>query len=159
MRRPRAIFIALGAVVVAGFAGLRFARPAAPDRVVGAVCRRRLGEERRTCYIRLIEGYLSTYGVARAVETLDSLAAADPEMAQHAHEYAHGLGIRAYARSPDIATTFVSCGDGSASGCRHGFMQAYFQGRSHVTAADVRALCRPFESKTLSAALLFQCMD
>ncbi len=158
MLRPRAVLIALGAVAVVGLAGLRLARPAPSERVVGAVCRRRSGEERRTCYIHLLVGYLNTYGVARAVETLDSLAAADSDVAQHAHEYAHGIGMLAYDRSPDIVTTFVGCGDGSASGCRHGFMQAYFQHRKHVVAADVRALCRPFEAERYSRALLFQCL-
>ena len=151
------MLIVLGAVAVVGLAVLRLARPAAPDRVVGAVCRRRAGDERRACYIRVLVGYLNKYGVAQAVATLDSLAAADPEVAQHAHEYAHGIGIMAYSRWPDIASTFVSCGDGSASGCRHGFMQAYLQQREHVAAADVRALCRPFEVETFSRALLFQC--
>ncbi|HEY3280189.1 MAG TPA: hypothetical protein VGJ83_06720 [Gemmatimonadales bacterium] len=158
MRRPRAVLIVLGAVAVAGFAALQFARPAGPEHGVGAVCRQRAGEERRTCYIRVLAGYLNTYGVARAVATLDSLAAADSEVAQHAHEYAHGLGFLAYARSPDITSAFVSCGDGSASGCRHGFMQAYFQSRSRITAAEVRALCRPLEAATYNRALLFQCL-
>jgi hypothetical protein len=157
MARLRTVLIALGVVAVAGFAGLRFVRRAAPEHLVGAVCRRRSGDERRDCYLKVLAGYLNTYGVARAVATLDSLAAADPEVAQRAHEYAHAIGMLAYERSPDIVSTFVSCGDGSASGCRHGFMQAYFQHREHVATADVRSLCRPFEAETFNRALLFQC--
>ena len=110
------------------------------------------------CYARVLVGYLDRYGVARAVAALDSLAVADSEVARHAHEYAHGIGILAYRRFPEITSTFVSCGDGSASGCRHGFMQAYLRNREHINAADVRALCRPFEADTVSRALLHQCL-
>src|SRR5919106_3864800 len=146
MHRRKVGVLALGALAVAGLAFMWSARPAAPERLVGAVCRSRAGDERRTCYVRLLVGYLNKYGVARAVETLDSLAAADPEVAQHAHEYAHGIGMMAYDHAPDIATTFVDCGDGAASGCRHGFMQAYFQQRKQLGAADVRGLCQPLEA-------------
>jgi hypothetical protein len=157
MHRRKVGVLALGALAVAGLAFMWSARPAAPERLVGAVCRSRAGDERRTCYVRLLVGYLNKYGVARAVETLDSLAAADPEVAQHAHEYAHGIGMMAYDHAPDIATTFVDCGDGAASGCRHGFMQAYFQQRKQLGAADVRGLCQPLEAGTFNRALRFQC--
>lgn len=157
MQRPRAILIALGALAVAGFAVTQFARAARSSRA-GAECRRLGGEERRACYSRQLSERLAANGVADAVATLDAFAATDPDVAEHAHEYAHGIGIEAYGRSPDITATFAACGDGYSSGCRHGVIQAYFESRHDVTASEVDALCQPFKSATASRWVLFQCV-
>src|SRR5206468_9435127 len=76
-------------------------------------------------YSQLLSERLRQHGVADAVATLDKLAATDADVAEHAHEFAHGLGIEAYGRSTDIVATFAACGDGFSSGCRHGVIQAY----------------------------------
>ena len=154
----KTILIAVGGLAVAGFAVTQYARPARSAAGPGAACQRLADAERRTCYSRLLSERLAAQGVADAVATLDALAAADQEVAERAHEYAHGIGIEAYGRSPDITGTFAACGDGYSSGCRHGVIQAYFESRHHVEAADVEALCQPFKSATTSRWVLFQCV-
>jgi hypothetical protein len=125
---------------------------------LGADCRMVSGDARRSCYSDLLSQRLTKHGVADAVKTLDELATGDPEVAEHAHEYAHGIGIEAYGLSPDIVATFAACGDGYSSGCRHGVIQAYFESRHEVTQPEVEALCQPFKSATASRWVLFQCV-
>src|SRR6266480_2277257 len=159
MKLPYAI-VAGGALVVAvgGFAVTKMiARPSAGGST-GAGCRELSGDTRRSCYSQLLTDRLEKHGVADAVATLDALAAADPEMAERAHEYAHGIGIEAFSLSSDIVGTFSACGDGYSSGCRHGVIQAYFESRHEVTQPEVEALCQPFKGSTASRWVLFQCV-
>ena len=154
-------YVALGvtALVLAagGFAVTKMmARPGAPG--VAGECGDRGGDERRNCYTQLLSERLNKRGLADAVATLDQLTAADPDVAEHAHEYAHGIGIEAYGTSADITGTFAACGDGYSSGCRHGVIQAYFESRHQVTQPEVEALCQPFKSAAQSRWVLFQCV-
>jgi len=148
--------IVVAALVVVGVAANQFSR--AQARAVGSTCRYGSSDRQRICYSQLLSDHLTRHGVADAVATLDAIAAADPDVAEHAHEYAHGLGIEAYSTSPDIAATFSACGDGFSSGCRHGVIQAYFESREHVTQPEVEALCEPFRSASASRWVLFQCV-
>lgn len=122
------------------------------------ICRGLSGTERTICYRRYLSARLAQAGVAAAAAALDSLAAADRDVAHHAHEYAHGIGIEAFGLSQDIAAIFAACGDGYSSGCRHGVIQAYFESRDAVTATEVEALCQPFKSPGASRWVLFQCV-
>ena len=148
--------IVVAALVVVGVAANQFSR--AQARAVGSACRYGSNDRQRICYSQLLSDHLTHQGVADAVATLDAIAAADPDVAERAHEYAHGLGIEAYSTSPDIAATFSACGDGFSSGCRHGVIQAYFESREHVTQPEVEALCEPFRSASASRWVLFQCV-
>ncbi|OLC99746.1 MAG: hypothetical protein AUI89_08090 [Gemmatimonadetes bacterium 13_1_40CM_3_65_8] len=148
--------IVVAALVVVGVAANQFSR--AQARAVGSTCRYGPSDRQRICYSQLLSDHLTHQGVADAVATLDAIAAADPDVAERAHEYAHGLGIEAYSTSPDIAATFSACGDGFSSGCRHGVIQAYFESREQVTQPEVEALCQPFRSASASRWVLFQCV-
>ncbi|OLB50528.1 MAG: hypothetical protein AUI08_05210 [Gemmatimonadetes bacterium 13_2_20CM_2_65_7] len=148
--------IVVAALVVVGVAANQFSR--AQARAVGSTCRYGSSDRQRICYSQLLSDHLTHQGVADAVATLDAIAAADPDVAERAHEYAHGLGIEAYSTSPDIAATFSACGDGFSSGCRHGVIQAYFESREQVTQPEVEALCQPFRSASASRWVLFQCV-
>ena len=157
MRSAKQIAIAVAVVVVAagGFAATKLiGRP----RGSGGDCRVASGDARRTCYAQLLSDRLTKHGLADAVAMLDAITHADAGAAEHAHEYAHGIGIEAYGLSPDIQATFAACGDGYSSGCRHGVIQAYFESRDAVTQPEVEALCRPFKSATASRWVLFQCV-
>src|SRR6059036_4348852 len=90
MTQTQKVLIALGIVAVTGIAANRFA----PAWVggPGEACRRFVNEARRTCYSQLLSERLRQHGVADAVATLDKLAATDADVAEHAHEFAHGLG-------------------------------------------------------------------
>ena len=148
--------VAVVAVAAAGFGVTKMlARPSAG---AGSDCRKVGGDARTACYSKVLSNRLVAHGVADAVALLDALAAADPDVAEHAHEYAHGIGIEAYGGSTDIAGTFAACGDGYSSGCRHGVIQAYFESREHVTQPEVEALCQPFKSASASRWVLFQCV-
>ncbi|HWC74864.1 MAG TPA: hypothetical protein VG454_13095 [Gemmatimonadales bacterium] len=159
----RSVVVALSAVAIlaAAAAGFGVTKMIARPRVAGGPgveCRKVGGDARTTCYSKLLSSHLVEHGVANAVAMLDTLAHVDPDVAEHAHEFAHGIGIEAYGRSPDIAGTFAACGDGYSSGCRHGVIQAYFESREHVTQPEVEALCQPFKSPTASRWVLFQCV-
>lgn len=155
MTQTPKVLIALAIVAVSGVAANYIARPAVG---IGDQCRRAAGDAQRHCYSALLSERLADYGVADAMQTLEQLAVADPYMTEHAHEYAHGIGIEAFTRYPDIVSTFIACGDGSASGCRHGFVQAYLESRDSVTAPELQGLCQPFKNAQYSRALLFQCI-
>lgn len=145
-------------LILAGFAVAQFRRPADVEPALGSICRSRSGDARRTCYQRVLTGHLDKYGVADAVATLDSFAAYDPDLRIHAHEYAHGIGRLAYSRYPDVASTFVACGDRSASGCRHGFMQTYLESQKRITANELQGFCRPLDNEQYATWLLLQCL-
>jgi hypothetical protein len=148
--------IVVAALLVVGVAANQFSRSQA--RAIGSDCRYGSADRRRSCYSQLLSDHLTRHGVADAVAVLDGIAAADPDVAEHAHEYAHGLGIEAYSKALDIVSTFEACGDGFSSGCRHGVIQAYFESRERVTQPEVEALCQPFRSASASRWVLFQCV-
>src|SRR5579859_490120 len=156
MTQTQKLLIAIGVVAATGIAANRFVPAGAGGP--GEACRRYQDEARSTCYSELLSNRLRQHGVADAVATLDALAAADPDVAEHAHEFAHGIGIEAFSVSPDIVNTFTACGDGFSSGCRHGVIQAYFESRDQVTQPEVEALCQPFKQSGMSRWVLFQCV-
>jgi hypothetical protein len=123
-----------------------------------APCDSGSSEARQKCYTGLLTERLQSRGLAAAVALLDELSTRSAYVADHAHELAHGVGIAAYTYNPNIVEAFVSCGDGSASGCRHGFVQAYLESRRDITAAELQELCRPLDAPAYSRALLFQCI-
>ena len=149
--------IAIGAVclLVAGFAGFRVTAWAGGP---AAECKFRLGTQRAACYQRFFTSRLISDGVAGAVAILDTLSGRDRGVSRRAHEYAHGIGIEAYTRYPDIVSTFTACGDRAASGCRHGFIQGYFEARQQVTTPELEAFCRPFKQPGSTRWILFQCV-
>lgn len=154
-------YAALGAaalvVAAGGFAvTTMLARPGRGGGV--GECSASTGDARTACYSRLLSERLNKRGLKDAVTTLDALTAADPDVAEHAHEYAHGIGIEAYGKSADVIANFAACGDGYSSGCRHGVIQAYFESRHQVTQPEVEALCQPFKRADQSRWVLFQCV-
>jgi hypothetical protein len=151
--RTRAVVL-VGIVLAVGTLGMsNVLRREQPDAL--ANCR---GKADLACYTQLLSERLRRDGLAAAVAALDSVATTDPYVTEHAHELAHGIGIEAHGRSPEITSTFDACGDGYSSGCRHGVIQAYFESREHVAPADVESLCQPFKGATASRWVLFQCV-
>jgi hypothetical protein len=155
MNRARTVVVAVVAFVAVGFAVSRMV--AWPGSGVGE-CSNAVGDARGACYTQLLSERLNKRGLTDAVTTLDRLAATNPDVAEHAHEYAHGIGIEAFGKSADIVATFAECGDGYSSGCRHGVIQAYFESRHQVTKPEVEGLCTPFKGSTQARWVLFQCV-
>jgi hypothetical protein len=119
---------------------------------------RRPAEGKQACIERMLVALLDQAGIARSMEVLDSLAAADPEVFPNAHPLAHGLGISAYRGPQTLAATFAACPVTQMSGCGHGVIQGYFldmarQGRP-IGTAELDALCAPHRA---SAVLFQQC--
>lgn len=157
MRTAKQVSIVAVGLIVVAFAGFRVTAWAKGG--LGSECRRRFTPNGRgECYERFFTDRLARFGVANAVATLDMLASSDRDVARRSHEYAHGIGIQAFSRYPDIVTTFTACGDAASSGCRHGFIQAYFESRHQVTTSEIEAFCQPFKVPTSSRWILFQCV-
>jgi hypothetical protein len=157
MRSSKQIAIAVVGITVAVFAGFRVTAWA--KNGLGGECRRHFSADARAaCYQRFFDARLDQYGVANAVATLDTLTRTDRDISRRAHEYAHGIGIEAYGRYPDIVSTFTACGDAASSGCRHGFIQAFFESRHQVTTSEIESFCQPFKGPASSRWVLFQCV-
>jgi hypothetical protein len=157
MPHSKKIVIGAACLVVAGVAGFGVTAFAAGG--LASECRFRIrSTNRAACYQRFFTSRLATYGVANAVATLDTLSGRDRDVSRRAHEYAHGIGIEAYTRYPDIVSTFTACGDAASSGCRHGFIQGYFEARERVTVPEIEAFCRPFKGPGSTRWILFQCV-
>ena len=152
MPLSRKIAIGAASLMIVGFAGFRVSGGPAGR------CKLRLGNARAACYQRFFTSRLVSDGVAGAVAILDTLSRDDRDVSRRAHEYAHGIGIEAYTRYPDIVSTFTACGDRAASGCRHGFIQGYFEARRQVTTPEIEAFCRPFKEPSATRWILFQCV-
>src|SRR6185503_18201248 len=94
---PRLRYVAVGVtalvLIAGGFAVTKMI--AKPAGGVGAECAKRGGDDRQTCYSQLLSERLTKRGLADAVSTLDQLATSYPDVAEHAHEFAHGIGIEA----------------------------------------------------------------
>jgi hypothetical protein len=156
MLLPKKLAIAAACLAVAGFAGFRVTAWAAGP---GHECRLKfIPDARARCYQRFFNSRLIANGVADAAGVLDTLSRRDRDVARRAHEYAHGIGIEAYSRYPDIVSTFTACGDAASSGCRHGFIQGYFEARRRVTTPELEAFCRPFKEPGATRWILFQCV-
>jgi hypothetical protein len=157
MLSAKQMAIILTGLTAAGFAG--FSVTGWAKGGMASECRRRFSSDARgACYERFFADRLAVYGVANAVATLDTLAAEDRDVARRAHEYAHGIGIAGYGRFADIVSTFTACGEHAASGCRHGFIQAFFESRHEITTPEIEAFCRPFKGPQGSRWVLFQCV-
>src|SRR5687768_13330873 len=157
MLLSKKIVIGAACLAVAGFGGFRVTAWASGGP--GSECRLRLTPSARAnCYERFFTDRLTRYGVENAVATLDTVTRRDRNVSRRAHEIAHGIGIASYARYPDIVSTFTACGDAASSGCRHGFIQAYFESREHVSTSEVEAFCRPFKAPGSTRWILFQCV-
>ena len=159
MPTAKKISIVAACLAVTAFAGFRVTGWAWGGRGLARDCRRTLSPHARgACYERFFTNRLDVYGVANAVATLDTLIASDHDVSRRAHEYAHGIGIAAYARYPDIVSTFTACGQAASSGCRHGFIQGYFQAHDRMSAPDIQTFCNPFKGAGQARWILFQCV-
>jgi hypothetical protein len=111
-----------------------------------------------SCYRSLLDDRLAVGGVAAALETLRQLTKSDPDVERDVHMYAHGIGIDAYRRQPDMNATFSNCTPEFSSGCYHGVLQAYFDIKGTADPNVVRGACGPYESASDKQWLLFQCL-
>ncbi|HEU0016290.1 MAG TPA: hypothetical protein VFQ45_21605 [Longimicrobium sp.] len=119
---------------------------------------RRAREGRQPCIERALVSLIDPAGIGKAMEVLDTLVTADPDVRANAHALAHGLGIAAYRSPETVAKTFADCPPTLMSGCYHGVVQGYFlalqrEGKE-VGKAELDALCTPHKAVSF---LYFQC--
>jgi hypothetical protein len=131
--------------------------PRSAARAALTACSAAAGEG-QACYERFLERRLAARGVEDAMQTLERLAALDPNADLDGHVYAHGLGIAAYAQDPDLARTFKRCSPIFSSGCYHGVLQGYFEDDRRSGIDDLDAVCAGYKGGGQSRWLLFQCV-
>lgn len=80
-------------------------------------------------------------GVRAALDSLSTLAAADPSLEPLGHQVAHGLGRYAIAQRNYDAAVFAECRPTFFSGCYHGVLEGWLAGHPGADAAAARGLC------------------
>jgi hypothetical protein len=91
--------------------------------------------------IASIFGALSESGVGPALDRLEELAAEDEAIRARGHGIAHAVGRYAIQNNGYDADVFGECREIFQSGCYHGVLEAYFEGKPDVNAATVAGLC------------------
>lgn len=142
--------------------------PAAPAPASGAsALLRQCGDpgdqENAACYEAALLEVLASEGVRPAMDRLEELAGASPEIRRDGHVYAHAIGLAAYTDAEEVGRRFAECTPAFQSGCYHGVIQSYFaahvaeHGPEHLDAATVDALCEELRGAPETQWQLFQC--
>ncbi len=132
----------------------------APTHVREAVlrCSAQMWQEKRSCYESALLDRLTTEGVADALSTLETIAAADTDVQRDGHVYTHAIGIEAYRENPSMPDVFPECTTLFQSGCYHGVIQAHFMAAGDIGAEDVNTLCERYKGESGDRWVLFQCL-
>ncbi len=133
---------------------------AVPDstKQLARSCVAKTASLKMTCYRAVFDQRIANGGVEGALNLLRELSHSDPDVDREMHMYAHGIGIDAFRRTPDIDKTFSHCTPEFASGCYHGVLQAYFDMRGTADPQVVEGACAPYENAADKRWLLFQCL-
>jgi hypothetical protein len=123
-----------------------------------ALCGRLDISAKEKCYQKILLRLVAEDRVRLAMGSLHVIVEQDPSLVPYTHQYAHGIGIAAYAPDKDVGKVFRSCTEIFQSGCYHGVIQAYFMSKPRVDAQDVAALCADFTQATADQWLRFQCV-
>ncbi len=86
-------------------------------------------------------GVAQTSGVAAALDRLEALAAEHEEIRAQGHAIAHAIGRFAIQNNGFDPTVFGDCREIFQSGCYHGVLEAYFEGRPDVGPEALASLC------------------
>jgi hypothetical protein len=115
------------------------------------------GMRKRDCYEKELLPIAAARGPKQALSVLQGLTTRDREVLVFAHEYAHAIGIAAYAADPEVTRTFPECSEIFQSGCYHGVIQAYFVRAGSDDSTAVRGVCAPWTVEGVYGWLRFQC--
>jgi len=99
---------------------------------------------------------LTNYGVADAGRDARCARRCDRDVAEHAHEFAHGLGIEAYV-SPPISSRRFRPAATAFLRLRHGVIRRTRVART-VTQPEVEAFMPAVQESGASRWVLFQCV-
>jgi hypothetical protein len=86
-------------------------------------------------------GALEREGLAAALDSLMSAAAADTVLLRGGHQLAHRLARQAVARADNDARVISECRPIFASGCYHGVVEAFVQARGKIDTPELERMC------------------
>lgn len=95
-------------------------------------------------------------GVRAALDSLEALAAADPELRGQGHPLAHALGRYAMARRRDLAV-LGECTPSFQSGCFHGALEGYFLQGGTIDEASADRICAARSAQGARGFELLEC--
>jgi hypothetical protein len=84
---------------------------------------------------------LRDVGVEAALDSLQLLAARDPEISRRGHQLAHALGRAAIARAGDDPAALARCRPLFQAGCYHGVLEGYLASVERVDAQRLTGMC------------------
>jgi len=84
-------------------------------------------------------------GVGQALDSLQALAAHDPQLAGQGHALAHALGRFAIARHKNDLSVIAQCRPVFEAGCYHGVLEGYLATQKSLDRDTVAAICSAVE--------------
>lgn len=149
IRRPWALALALSALAVCvyGAAG-----------AAGEECRTKSYQEKIPCYKQTFERIIHTQGTEQALDTLQQLAAVDPDVRHYSHPYTHHIGKVSFAHYKDAPTAFAHCKDTFWSGCYHGVLEGYVSQYPNLAPKDIATVCSGVKDPNRPTFMKFQCV-
>jgi hypothetical protein len=134
---------------------LGFARAAG---AAGEECRTKSYQEKISCYKQMFERIIQTQGTEQALDTLQQLAAADPEVRHYSHPYTHHIGKFTFTHYKEASTAFAHCKDTFWSGCYHGVLEGYVSQFPNLQPKDIASVCSGVKDPHRPIFMKFQCV-
>jgi len=124
----------------------------------GDECRTKSYQDKIPCYKQLFERIIRTQGTEKALDTLQELAAADPDVRHYSHPYTHHIGKFTFTHYKDAATAFAHCKDTFWSGCYHGVLEGYVSQFPNLAPKDIASVCSGVKDPHRPVFMKFQCV-
>jgi hypothetical protein len=149
IRRLRAFALAVPALVLCfnGAAG-----------AAGEECRAKSYQDKIPCYKQTFERIIQTQGTGAALDTLQQLSSADPDVRHYSHPYTHHIGKFTFTHYKDAATAFAHCKDTFWSGCYHGVLEGYVSQFPNLAPKDIATVCSGVKDAQRPTFMKFQCV-
>ena len=127
-------------------------------RAIGEECRTKSYQEKIPCYKHTFERIIQTQGTEQALDTLQQLSSADPDVRHYSHPYTHHIGKFTFAHYKDAATSFAHCKDTFWSGCYHGVLEGYVSQFPNLAPKDIATVCSGVKDPHRPIFMKFQCV-
>ncbi len=124
----------------------------------GEECRTKSYQEKIPCYKQMFERIIQTQGTEQALDTLQQLTSADPDVRHYSHPYTHHIGKFSFAHYKDAVTAFSHCKDTFWSGCYHGVLEGYVSQFPNLAPKDIASVCSGVKDAQRPIFMKFQCV-
>jgi len=124
----------------------------------GEECRTKSYQEKIPCYKQMFEHIIQTQGTEQALDTLQQLTSADPDVRHYSHPYTHHIGKFSFAHYKDAVTAFSHCKDTFWSGCYHGVLEGYVSQFPNLVPKDIASVCSGVKDAHRPIFMKFQCV-